>query len=83
MRCIILDIKLVLTILKLCSAGSRDLLQANYDTFHTCKVLKLRKLPYGQAVFFMVCYLSHLQKDAKPACSRADAYFTMQISNRL
>lgn len=40
----ILNMKLGLMILKLCSAGSRDLLQANYDTFHTCKVQKLKKL---------------------------------------
>ena len=38
------DAKLVLRILKLCSAGSRDHLQENSDNFHTCKVQKLKKL---------------------------------------
>lgn len=40
----ILNMKLVLTILKLSSAGSRDFLQANYDIFHIFQVLKIKKL---------------------------------------
>lgn len=77
----ILNVKLVLTMLKLCSAVSRDVLQANYDTLHTHKVLKLKKLVWGHSALSMVCLLPYLQRDAKLACSRTDAYSTMQMSN--
>lgn len=75
----ILNMELVLVILKLCPAGCEDL-QANHDTFHTCKMLEFKTLLKGSSAFSMVCLLHHLYRDAKLSRSRADTDCIINIS---
>lgn len=46
----ILSMELVLMTLKSCPAGCEDL-QADHETFHTCKISELKKLLKGSLHF--------------------------------